>query len=440
MYSYSPPNLANGRFSMAGETSDDAVVQKQQQQGNANPTTAGVMAWSLLGAVVFELSWWKTGGGYPCSIPIFLALFCYCYGRELISPSILRVLARNIASNIAFMCREERKCLLLMASYFSIKSGLSVGYPKGEKSNGSPLSLIAFTILFISIFLVPLLLRTITRMVCCCFACVKHSSTASSPHREGPRLNWKKNVKFYWKALNRWRKSILVFSVLVLGSYFMDSSITAILRFLAMGKPCWPLLPPKDTASIPSNILSTYQWHVIFPEYKPMYLVKRFILIGRELGEVCHLLPMLISMYILSQIFLPPKNSLIKSALFASITGVVLGGVTSGSFKILFHRYRPNAYGDPYMWKGPGLTTVDHLQFSKLDLSFPAGHTTVTSAVATCWYAFIQLHFQQLCFSPCMNLLVLCFLYINPFLVLVSRVSECCHWTSDATFGVSNCI
>ena len=419
------------------------VVQKQQQhkQGNDNPATIRVLAWGLLGAVVFEFSWWETGGGYSCSIPIFLALFCYCYGRELISPSILRVLAGNIASNISFMFREEKQCVLLIVSYFSIKSGLRVCYPAGEKSNGSPLSLIIFTILFISIFLVPLLLRTMIRTACYCFSCVRHSSTVSSP---GPQLNWKINMKFYmkfyWKALYRWRRSILVFLVLVLGSYVIDSSVTAVLRFLAMGKPCWPLFPPeKGVASIPSNILNTYPWHVAFPKYKPTFLVKRVIHIGRELGEVCHLLPMLIGTYTLSQIFLPPKNSLIKSALFASIAGVVLGGVISGSFKILFHRYRPNAYGDPYMWKGPSLTTVDHLQFSKLDLSFPAGHTTVTSAVATCWYAFIQLHFQQLCFSPCMNLLVLCFLYVNPLLVLVSRVSECCHWTSDATFGVSNC-
>jgi membrane-associated phospholipid phosphatase len=160
------------------------------------------------------------------------------------------------------------------------------------------------------------------------------------------------------------------------------------------------------------------------------------IVIGRELGEVCRLLPMLIGTYTLSQVFLPPKNTLIKTALFASIAGVVLGGVTSGFFKILFHRYRPNAYGNPYMWTGPGVTTVNHLEFSKLDLSFPAGHTTVTSAVSTCWYAFI-VSSQQLCTSPFTNIFLFLSLYIHPFLVLLSRVSECYHWTSDATFGVS---
>lgn len=119
--------------------------------------------------------------------------------------------------------------------------------------------------------------------------------------------------------------------VLVVGSYIFDSNITALVRFLGKGVPCWPLFPPKDNAAVPSNILNAYPWHTVFPDYRPSALVKGLILIGRELGEVCHLLPMLIGTYTLSQIFLPPKNSLIKSALFASITGVVLGGLTSGS-------------------------------------------------------------------------------------------------------------
>ena len=392
-----------------------------------------MLAWSILGAVFFECCWWSTGGGYSCALPISLALCCYCYGRELVKLSILHSMARNIKLNVAFMCSEEKRSVLLILSYFVIKCGLTVTYPKGEESNGSPLSLLVFTVLFIFIFLVPLLfevvcflVKTLGRKATLYCACDSEVSQTA--------MHW----KLCYKTLSMWKRSILVCAVLVLGSYLFDSEITALLRFLGKGDPCWPLLvPPNPDPAIPSSILNFYPWHTAFPKYQPNSLIKELILIGRELGEVCHLLPMLIGTYTLSQIFLPPKNSLIKSALFASIAGVVLGGVTSGSFKILFHRYRPNAYGNPYMWQGPGMATVNHLKFSKLDLSFPAGHTTVTSAVATSWYVLIMLDLHQLCLSPCINILILLSLYVHPILVLLSRVSECYHWTSDATFGVS---
>lgn len=388
---------------------------------------------SFLGAVFFECCWWSTGGGYYCSVPIFLALSCYCYGKQLLSLSIPGELASNIKTNVAALCRQEKRSILLILSYFATKVGLTIAHPKGEESNGTPLSLIVFTILFICIFLVPSLLKIVWSLLKSVITCCTRSSPSSASLQE----HQKSDLYFHHKSAFAWKKSVLVCAALVLGSYLLDSNLTAMVRFLGKGRPCWPLLLPKDKSTVPSNILNVYSWHTMFPDYKPYALVKRLILIGRELGEVCHLLPMLIGTYVLSHIFLPPKNSLIKSALFASIAGVVIGGATSASLKILFHRYRPNAYGDPYMWKGPGMATVNHLQFSKLDLSFPAGHTTVTSAVATCWYAFIMLNLRQLCVSPCINLLILFCLYIHPVFVLLSRVSECYHWTSDATFGVS---
>ena len=140
---------------------------------------------------------------------------------------------------------------------------------------------------------------------------------------------------------------------------------------------------------------------------------------------------MLIGIYVFAQLVVPHRHSCIKVSSFACITGVVLGGAASASLKILLHRYRCNVYGDPYMWKGPGTAFVNHLSFSKLDLSFPCGHTTVTCAVATCLYQVVILvshKFQQ----PSKVWLLVC-IYI---VVLVSRVSDCYHWTSDATFGV----
>lgn len=419
-----------------------AIDSSRGNRQECQPSCLQVAFCSVVGAAIFEWSWMQTGGGYHCSIPVFLALFSYCYGRQLLSPSIFRMLARNVCTNVRCMLKEEKLSVVLMVSYFSIKFGLAVLYPAGEKSNGSPISLIAFTVLFITIFLMPFMYRIICGLLLRCRSLLNAGKVvkASLTTSEKPKPFYsRETLLFYLRVLKKWRKSILICAVLVLISYMFDSNITALVRFLGTGKPCWPLLIPSRSkaASIPVSVLNAYPWHTVYPTYHPSLLLKAFIHVGRELGEVCHLLPMLIGTYSLSQLLLPPENSIIKKALFASIAGVVLGGVTSGSFKIMFHRYRPNAYGDPYMWKGPSMTTVNHLSFSKLDLSFPAGHTTVTSAVATCWYAFSLLNCKQLCVSPFANLFFLLCFYVNPLLVLLSRVSECFHWTSDATFGVS---
>ena len=383
---------------------------------------------SLFGAVVFESAWWLTGGGYYCSLLIFLALMCYCYGRQMAN---LKLLAANTKSNLISLYREEKRSILLIVSYFCIKFGLLALYPQGERSNGS---LIIFTVLFIFIFLVPSILSGIKLYTT---AALDRCKPVISTSKRTSYQSWRSKLHSCLKVFTSWKRSILLCSILAFALYLYDSNITALLRFLGKGIPCFPLQPPSKDFDIPSDLLTiAYSWHTVFPSYQPSAVVKTFIAVGRELGEVCNLLPMLIGTYTLCQIFLPPKNSLIKKALFASIAGVVLGGVSSGSLKLLFHRYRPNAYGNPYMWTGPGMTFVNHLKFSKLDMSFPAGHTTVTSAVATCWYVFLVLSFKHSCLSPGINLFLLLCFYLNPVLVLLSRVSECYHWTSDTTFGV----
>lgn len=347
-----------------------------------------------------------------------------------------RVVAKNIKTNLKCLLSEEKGPVFLITSYFLVKFGLSVAHPRGEDSNGSPLSLIAFTVLFITVFAAPLVLRALCLLIggiekkLPCFA------------GKWMPLN---NCAFEnpWKEVVQQKKSILICVVFVIISYIFDGDISSVIQYLGKGQACWPLLGsnPRRDENIVLNIVKSYSWHGVFQNYQPLPILGGLILYGSELGEVRLLLPMLIGTYTLSQIFLPPENSLIKRILFASIAGVILGGVTSGTLKILFHRYRPNAYGDPYMWKGPGLTTVNHLSFSKLDLSFPAGHTTVTTAVATCWYQLTATcNFKNMFISNCVQFALLMCFYIHPLVVLVSRVSDCCHWTSDASFGVSTLI
>lgn len=163
---------------------------------------------SLLGAVVFECCWWITGGGYYCSVPIFLALFCYCYGKEMLCPAILHELARNIKTNVTVLCREEKRSVLLILSYFATKIVLTVAYPKGEESNGTPLSLVMFTVIFICIFLAPYLLRIISsllalliRMVISVFYSAEISPSSRQEH-------WKPDLKFYHKVISTWKRSL----------------------------------------------------------------------------------------------------------------------------------------------------------------------------------------------------------------------------------------
>lgn len=403
-----------------------------------------VLAWSLVGAVVFVCSWWYTGGGYSCSIPVFTACCFYCYSSygsssgKLGPISELVKLTENVKNNVKFLLREDKRSVVLILSYLIIKVSLVLAYPAAEKSNGSPMSLILFTVIFICTYLVPPFFTAIIsslKALCSYYLWAKNERAASY------RVSGA--VMLYLRHVLQWRRSLLVVAVIVVSTYLLDSELSAMLRFLGAGKPCWPLLSHKsvrELGKLPPNMISTIPWHKKFKDYKPHLVLGLVISYGRELGEVCHLLPVLIGTFMLAQLFLPPQNSQIKKAFFASIAGVVLGGVTSGIFKILFHRYRPNAYGNPYMWTGPGMTTVDHLKFSKLDLSFPAGHTTVTTAVATCLYIFISSNLKRVKVSRLVDILLLFCLYTHPVLVLVSRVSDCYHWTSDASFGVCKTI
>jgi len=400
-------------------------------------TELQLLLWSVVGAVVFTFSWFVTGGGFVCSLPIFAACSLYCCTPGCLSSCCWANLKENICSiclatslkrNLKWILKEDKKVVMLIFGYFSAKSFLLLFYPALESSNGSPLSLILFTVLFISIYLASPILAAIFRLL-----------RSLCKGQVGIRLCGEKAASISGSILT-FKSSLLAISGVVLLTYLLDGEISSFLRFVGAGKPCWPLLVPAsqiNKGQLPPNLLGSIQWHSKWKDYRPHWTLQMAISYGRELGEVCHLLPTLIGTFVLAQLLLPPAYYRIKEALFACIAGVVLGGVTSGSFKVLFHRYRPNAYGNPYLWTGPGMTTVNHLQFSKLDLSFPAGHTTVTTAVATCLYVFATSSLSQVKMSRMAAFLLLLCLYTHPVLVLMSRVSDCFHWTSDTSFGVS---
>ena len=388
------------------------------------------MCWIFIGLVYFTLAWKFTIGGYRCSVLLFplLLVHTYCYSEERHPFRFVRCLL----GNVRYVLQMERKPLILLLAYAVTKGVLHLYYPKLERSNGSPMSLILFTVYFIAIFILPTLVKT---------AWTAATKVLRGRHKLCQMI-WSLFRERFFRPISRWKRSVVFTVIAVTLSYVFDGDLTSILRYFGRGEPCWPHLIPRslqDSLPYPLQHAWFKEWHHIFSNYKPSDFVKEMIYLGREM-EVIHVLPVLIGIYVLAQAFLPRENWIIKRMLFGCISGVVLSGVTSGALKILLHRYRPNAYGNPYMWTGPSTTTVNHLSFSKLDLSFPCGHTAVSTSVATCLYYGVMycLQFSKQC-APSLRFRV--FLVINvfsyPILVFISRVSECYHWTSDAIFGVS---
>jgi len=379
--------------------------------------------WTATGFVVFTIVWGCTDGGYHSSFPLFLFLFIYCYGTSIFKKTFCGVVMSNAKLNLNYLLKEDRQVVFLVISYLSLKVLLLVTLPDMENSNGSPLSLVLFTVLFIATYLLPTI-RAIGKM---CF--IKKSCRFS--------VSFASNVSGFFIGLKQWKSSMAFTFLLFIITLVFDADISSILRYISKGIECWPVLIPlneMDKLPYPLQHAWVKTWNVHFKNYRPSWLVEYCLHYGRELGEVSRLLPMLIGTYVLAQLILPQDCKLVKKTLFASIAGVVMGGVVSASFKILIHRYRPNAYGNPYMWTGPGAKVVNHWQFSKLDLSFPAGHTTVTSAVATCLFSTTMDNCK--CRKSLTIWLILCF-YFYPIVVLLSRVTDCYHWPSDASFGVS---
>ena len=384
--------------------------------------------WTALGFVLFTITWGCTDGGYYSSIPLFCFFAAYCYGTNLLKRTFCGIFISNIKINIAQMFREEKSVVTLMLSYSFLKGLFQVIYPDLENSNGSPLSLVLFTVLFNVIFVLP----TIIQAVICVkrYICHRSYTQSANPLR--------KDMSASLSVFNKWRLSIVLTFCLFLITFIFDGDISSVFRYVVKGKACWPLLIPANRMSslpYPLEYAWVKTWHKYFEGYKPNWMIGYCLHYGRELGEVCRLLPMLIGTYSLAKLMLPPECKMIKRALFASIAGVVMGGVASASCKIILHRYRPNAYGNPYIWTGPGTQIVNHYAFSKLDLSFPAGHTTITTAVATCLYSTITANCKCANSRRLDAWLIIC-LYLYPFIVLLSRVSDCYHWTSDASFGV----
>ncbi len=426
---------------MISEQARQCVISEQARQcvisEQARQCVISEQVIVLFGLLYFTSVWKYTLGGYLCALLLFpLVLTCsYFSGDDRTLLKFVKNSLSSVKENLIFMFQMQKKRVFLFVAYAGTKVMLVSFYPKLESSNGSPVSLILFTIYFITIFSISSVMRAMWSAV----THIIQSKTSTCRVNRAYKLISNSTV---YEVILKWRKAVLLTFIAVVLSYVLDGDLTCILRYAGHGDSCWPLLiPPSMQHSLPYPLQYAWfqEWHKMFSTYRPPGFIRELAFLGREM-EVSHILPVLIGTYLLSEILLLKHSRIIKQVLFGCIAGVVLSGVISGALKILFHRYRPNAYGNPYMWTGPSMTTVNYLSFSKLDLSFPCGHTTVSASIATCIYTGLlySAHISQ-GQQPSVKFkvfLALC-LFFYPTIVLFSRVSECIHWTSDAIFGVS---
>ena len=384
--------------------------------------------WLTLGFVAFSIMRVVSDGGYASSVPLFLVLAVYCYqsvSRE--ERNIFSYIFTTIKSNLSHIVYNERRVLMLMMVHWLFKLSLLLWYPQGDERLDAPYSLIFFSCAYTVLFILPPLLWALFTTITGYLHTIFQSKFSTSPLCS-------RSVIF--RTINRWKRSSVVIVLLVLLMYVIDSDVTYVLRYLCWGKPCWPVLVPSimhDTAPLQYAWIKT--WPTIFSGYQPCPLITFILFIGREM-EINTVLPVLIGIYVLSQIFLPQENASTKRTFFGCIAAVVMSGLCSGMLKLLFHRCRPMAYGNPYMWSGPGLPAVHHPEHSKLDLSFPAGHPTVTTAMATCLHQALSKGMSAHTGSNWLWWWMTVLLYFYPVVVLVNRVSDCYHWPSDVVFGV----
>ena len=116
------------------------------------------MCWIFVGLLYFTLSWKYTIGGYLCSALLFplLLVYTYYYSFDKCHPfQFVIYVFSNIKDNIRYILQMERKPLILLLAYTVTKVILYLFYPKLERSNGTPMSLILFTVYFIAIYIFP---------------------------------------------------------------------------------------------------------------------------------------------------------------------------------------------------------------------------------------------------------------------------------------------
>jgi len=293
---------------------------------------------------------------------------------------------------------------------------MNINNPSLEARKGGAYSLILFTALICLFYVLPdklMLLWSFTLQSRC------HGN----------------NALWSWLASSETLISVMLFMGVCL-AYWIDADIINAVQHLLGMSSCNPVLEtqPLYRDLLPASHRITDRWNASESIPSVIKAIRGVMMDnGEHLGSMNTFLPTLIGLYLLSRVFLPDRHSMVVMTLFYTVQVTCVAGMVSASLKHIGHRFRPTAFSSPYVWLGPGHNLSLGHGYSGLDCSFPSGHATVTTAVAT--VIFLTL-INQFTLTLLSMMVLVVMIYWFSFLVMINRVSHCEHWPSDVLFGV----
>ena len=359
----------------------------------------------ILGLLTFYISWFLTNGGVTAALPlcVYLAYACFRKAPEYFESTIRHNLHR--------IAKTDRKMLYVIAVWLLLKVAVESFLPQ---SSGTSPNLVIFSIALSMFYLVP---RVLSWWL-----------TLLKNRRLAPCYFFYPVKRHYYLSV----LAILLLALMVVFDLYFTSFFT-----LSTNKKCGLLLITESKhLNDTMNALRGISQLIKINQFNTFESLLQF---STGLGEVERILPVLITLAVFTQFVVPKQYELVRHLFFRAVLSQVVGGLISAAMKITIHRFRPNAYGDPWWFTGPGLQVINHLKFSKLDLSFPCGHATVTFAACYVLYrgvlAFINNNRPNYQPSTMMKLALGVVIFIFPTFTGLSRVVRCKHWASDVLAG-----
>lgn len=368
--------------------------------------TLDILEMSILGILTFYISWFLTEGGIIGALPLCIFLTYACFRR------VPAKFSDTAIYNIKRLMTTDRKYVYVVAIWFILKTIFEQVLPN---STGTSPMLVLFTISIALVFAIP--------------RCIQFWKGIITEGKVGPCYFFRPFKKHPWL-------SIMTFlSLLVLIK--LDPYFTSLFSMSINQGKCGLLLS-EESKYLDDAMDFMNQFPSFFNENHFAALDSIFQFTS-GLGEVSRILPALITVSVFAQIAVPKQYELARHILFRAVLAQVIGGSISAFLKIMFHRFRPMAYGDPLMFQGPGFQVVNHMEFSKLDLSFPCGHATITFATCYVFYkgilAFIKSNRPNFELTPTMKYSIGIVLFTFSSLTGLSRIAHCKHWASDVLAG-----
>ena len=369
--------------------------------------------------VAFTVTLYFTGGGFICSLPLFICLLVilYCSSSNSRGEAGTRegVIRSSIVSSFYWIWATDKRLILLLLVFGIYRLLMNINNPSLEARKGGAYSLILFTALVCLLYVLPdkimLLWSYIAQPKC-------YGNT-------------------FWSLVSTETLLSVILFVGVCVAYMLDADIIKIVQHLLGMPSCYAALEtePRYSDLLPANQRITDRWNA--STSIPLVVVTMRNLLMRDgeyLGSMNTFLPTLIGLYLVSRVFLSDRHSLVVLTLFYMVQVACVAGMISAFLKHVGHRFRPSAFSSPYVWLGPAHRLSLGHGYSGLDCSFPSGHATVTTAVASVIFLTFINRFTLSLFSMLALLLTI---YWFSFLVMINRISHCEHWPSDVLFGVS---